>query len=180
MNLELPTWVHDVPLPTAHATREERMRYVLDLAAENVRRRGGPFASAIFNIETGACVGKGVNLVQAYACSILHAEMVAIIEAESAVATYSLSPHGDFELFASAEPCAMCLGAIPWSGVRRVVCAARDEDVRAIGFDEGVKPQPWTEALTSRGIDVVRDVLRSEAISVLNAYTTSGGIIYNG
>lgn len=180
MHIELPAWVHDVTLPAVLATREQRMRYVLDLATENIRRGGGPFASAIFNTDTGVCIGKGVNLVQAYACSILHAEMVAIIEAESALASYSLSQYGAFELFTSAEPCAMCLGAIPWSGVRRVVCAARDEDVRAIGFDEGRKPQPWMEALTSRGIDVVRDVLRSEAVSVLNAYAASGGVIYNG
>ena len=73
----------------------------------------------------------------------------------------------------------MCLGAIPWSGVRRVVCGARGEDACAIGFDEGAKPADWVAELTGRGIEVTRDVLRSEARAVLNHYHTTGGLIYN-
>ena len=73
----------------------------------------------------------------------------------------------------------MCLGAIPWSGVRRVVCGARGEDACAIGFDEGAKPMDWAGALKSRGITVVQDVLRDEARAVLTQYAKSGGIIYN-
>jgi hypothetical protein len=30
-------------------------------------------------------------------------------------------------------------GAVPWSGVRRLACGARDEDASDIGFDEGPK-----------------------------------------
>ena len=41
------------------------------------------------------------------------------------------------EMVASTQPCAMCLGATPWSGIRRLVCGARDEDAEEIGFDEG-------------------------------------------
>jgi len=180
MQIELPSWVDSIPVPTLDASREERMRFVIALAHENVLKGGGPFASAIFNVDTGACVGKGVNLVQALHCSVLHAEIVALIEAESSLRSYSLSACGTFELYTSAEPCAMCLGAIPWSGVQRVVCAARDADVRAIGFDEGVKPQPWADVLRSRGIEVIVDVLRNEAIDVLTRYVQTGGTIYNG
>lgn len=180
MHIELPSWIDDVAIPAFNASREHRMRFVIELAKCNVRHGGGPFAAAIFDIESGECVGRGVNLVQALQCSMLHAEVVAIIEAERTVRSYSLSQNGAFELYSSAEPCAMCLGAIPWSGVRRVVCAARDEDVRAIGFDEGMKPQPWSEALTSRGIEVVVDVLRTEAVDVLASYISTGGIMYNG
>jgi tRNA(Arg) A34 adenosine deaminase TadA len=73
----------------------------------------------------------------------------------------------------------MCLGAIPWSGVRHVICGARGEDACAIGFDEGAKPDDWIGALASRGIEVTRDVLRDEARAVLNHYHTTGGRIYN-
>jgi tRNA(Arg) A34 adenosine deaminase TadA len=73
----------------------------------------------------------------------------------------------------------MCLGAISWSGVRRVVCGGRDEDARSIGFDEGSKPADWVVALESRGIGVVPDVLRDEAKAVLLQYKESGGIVYN-
>lgn len=74
----------------------------------------------------------------------------------------------------------MCLGAIPWSGVRGVACGARDEDARAIGMDEGSKPPDWARALMSRGIEVHVDICRDEATSVLQDYAGRGGIIYNG
>ena len=74
----------------------------------------------------------------------------------------------------------MCMGAIPWSGVSRIVVAARDEDVRAIGFDEGVKPTDWIGVYQRRGISVRRDVLREESIAVLRAYAERGGLLYNG
>ena len=73
----------------------------------------------------------------------------------------------------------MCLGATPWSGVRHLVCAARDEEARAAGFDEGAKPALWVSALEMRGITVERDVLREEAAGVLREYAERGGEIYN-
>ncbi len=73
----------------------------------------------------------------------------------------------------------MCLGAISWSGLRRVVCGAHDEDARTIGFDEGPKPLDWVEELNHRGISVIRDVSREEATEVLRYYAESGGEIYN-
>ena len=74
----------------------------------------------------------------------------------------------------------MCFGAIPWSGVTRLVCGARAQDTEAIGFDEGPKPGPWREALESRGITVVVDVERDRARRLLEAYAARGGAIYNG
>lgn len=78
----------------------------------------------------------------------------------------------------SAEPCAMCLAAIPWSGARRLVCGARDEDVRAIGFDEGDKPGAWLEHYHRRGIQVTRDVMRPQAVQLLARYQAEGGVVY--
>ena len=73
----------------------------------------------------------------------------------------------------------MCLGAIPWSGVKRVVSGATAADAEAAGFDEGSKPEPWTDALTSRGITVTTDVERQASTTVFDAYVAAGGIIYN-
>ena len=83
------------------------------------------------------------------------------------------------ELVASTEPCAMCFGAISWSGVRRLVCGAREEDARRIRFDEGPKVSDWVAALEQRGISVARDVCRDEAAAVLRYYIESGGTLYN-
>jgi tRNA(Arg) A34 adenosine deaminase TadA len=121
-----------------------------------------------------------VNLVEPAQCSIAHAEMVAIALAQQTIGSFDLG-QGQVtrELVTSTEPCAMCLGAIPWSGVRRVLSGARGADASAIGFDEGAKPADWIGELTRRGIAVTRDVLRDEARAVLNHYHTTGGLIYN-
>ena len=71
----------------------------------------------------------------------------------------------------------MCLGATPWSGVRGLVCGAREEDASAVGFDEGAKPSERVSALEGRGVTETRDVLREEAAGMLEEYAASGGEI---
>ena len=61
-----------------------------------------------------------------------------------------------------------------------MICGARDEDARRIGFDEGDKPADWIGLLGRRGIEVIQDVFRSEATAVLEGYARAGGPIYNG
>jgi tRNA(Arg) A34 adenosine deaminase TadA len=84
------------------------------------------------------------------------------------------------ELFTSCEPCAMCLGATLWSGVRRLVCGAAREDATRLDFEEGpVFPESY-RYLEERGIQIVRDLLRDEARAVLELYRATKGAIYNG
>jgi tRNA(Arg) A34 adenosine deaminase TadA len=112
---------------------------------------------------------------------MLHAEVMAIMLAQQQAGSYTLDlakdlPHA---LVTSCEPCAMCLGATLWSGVRRLVCGATREDATALGFDEGpVFPESYAY-LESRGIGVARGVLRQEAAEVLRLYQQIGGQIYN-
>jgi len=183
IEIRLPEWIEAMVAERGEglSTVESRMRFVIGLSRANVERRtGGPFGAAVFEADSGRVVGVGVNRVEASNCSIAHAEMLAIAMAQQAVGHYDLgSGSAMYELVTSAEPCAMCLGAIPWSGVRRVVCAARGEDACEIGFDEGAKPADWIGELRKRGIDVVRDVLREEARAVLRQYAHAGGLIYN-
>ncbi|MBN1141439.1 MAG: nucleoside deaminase [Deltaproteobacteria bacterium] len=157
------------------------MSLVIELSRMNVENGvNGPFGAAVFD-ESGTLVAPGVNMVLSEGCSLLHAEMVALALAQKAVGRFDLGQGGErhFQLFTSTEPCAMCLGAIPWSGISRLFCAARDEDARAIGFDEGTKPCDWKKAFSSRGILVECDVLRSQAVEVLKSYARQGGKIYN-
>ena len=181
----LPDWAQDYSPERqgALATTEERMRFAIELSRRNVEQgSGGPFGAAIFESETGRLVSLGVNRVVAANCSLAHAEMTAIAMAQERLGVYDLGGAGlpEHELVTSCEPCAMCFGAIPWSGVKRVVCAATVEDAQAIGFDEGPKPGDWIEQLTQRGIEVVTEVLRPEAAAVLNLYKEKSGQIYNG
>ena len=182
--LRLPGWTQTFLANTdqTYPTADERMRLVIKLAQLNIEHQtGGPFGAAIFESRTGRLMAIGVNLVESANCSIAHAEMVAIAVAQQAAGRYDLGGEqfSFCELFSSAEPCAMCLGAIPWSGVQSLVCGARDEDARRIGFDEGAKPYNWVKSLQSRGITVQQDVLREEAQAVLLDYQKRGGLIYN-
>ena len=183
IQIQLPEWIGAMVAERGSGltTVESRMRFVIGLSRENIERRtGGPFGAAVFEAASGRIVGAGVNLVEASNCSMAHAEMVAIAMAQQAVGHYDLGNSPSvYELVTSAEPCAMCLGAIPWSGIRRVVCAARGEDACEIGFDEGAKPADWVGELRQRGIEVMRDVLREEAQAVLRQYARTGGLIYN-
>lgn len=182
--LDLPGWV-EVFLPDpdrSYPTREERMRLVIELSRLNVGHgTGGPFGAGIFDLSTNRLIAPGVNLVTSTNLSTAHAELVSIMIAQQVVGSFDLGGPGrpDYELVASTEPCSQCFGSIPWSGVRHLVCGARDEDARSIGFDEGPKMPDWASALEERGISVVCDVCREEAASVLRDYAEGGGAIYN-
>ena len=182
--LKLPDWIERVlpPPEKVYPTARERMAFVIELSRLNIENgTGGPFGAAIFDMESDRLVVPGVNLVTSLNCSVMHAEIVAIMLAQKITDSYDLGGHGipSLELVASTEPCAMCFGAIPWSGVRRLVCGARDGDARGIGFDEGPKMSSWASALESRGIEVVHDICRDEAVKVLERYRDMGGDIYN-
>ena len=182
--LRLPAWVppYLARRDSVYPTAEERMGLAIALARLNIEHgTGGPFGAAVFDMERHTLLAAGVNLVVSGKCSVLHAEIVALIFAQQRLGWHDLSAEKNarYELVSSAEPCAMCMGAVPWSGVRSLVCGARDEDVRCAGFDEGAKPQDWVAALTARGISVRRDVCRDVARDVLLDYAAQGGPVYN-
>jgi tRNA(Arg) A34 adenosine deaminase TadA len=156
------------------------MQLAIALSAENVRNKtGGPFGAIVVAQDGDTLAGAGVNLVTGAGLSMAHAEMVALSLAQRAVNSWDLGGARRMQLVTSCEPCAMCFGAIPWSGVSSMVCGARKQDAASAGFDEGDKPDNWMASLKRRGIEVCRDVLRDEAAQVLRAYADQSGVIYN-
>ena len=179
----LPDWVQQtVTLGTRYETDEDRMRLAIELSRQNVTcGTGGPFGAAIFEQATGALLAVGVNSVMRLNNSTLHGETVAIMMAQQRLGSYTLagSPDVAYELFSSCDPCAMCLGAVLWSGVRRMVTGAHRDDATALSFEEGpVFPDSY-RYLEERGVSVVRGVLRQDAAAVLELYRRQGGPIYN-
>lgn len=167
---------------TPIAAGSDRMRFVIQLALTNVTAQtGGPFGAAVFETKTGRLIAVGVNVVERTNCSLAHAETVALTNAHQALGHFDLGMDGmpRLELVTSCEPCAMCYGGIIWSGVRKVVCAARASDATAIGFDEAPKPTNWIAELKKRRITVTRDLCRDEAIAVFRKYQQTGGRVYN-
>ena len=183
MRWDLPSWVGELVDPEqSFPTVEGRMGLAVELSRRNVLEgTGGPFGAAVFNLLTLRPLAVGVNLVVPTASAAAHAEVVAICLAGQSLGDYDLTAGsgGPTELATSCSPCAMCLGAVPWSGVSRLVIAAREEDARSVGFDEGNRPVDWVEGLQRRGIEVTEDVLRAEAVAVLRGYAEGGGPIYN-
>ena len=178
-----PRWVDEVVAVYVRVPEEEaRMRLAIELAHENVLcGTGGPFGAVIVEDTTGRVVSVGVNGVERLQSSLAHAEVVALAEAEARIGAYSLARGAErLVLYTSSEPCAMCLGAVLWSGIRRIVHAAWREDAEAIGFDEGPPLHDPVGELRRRGIVLEQGPLRDEARAVLRAYAERGGLIYNG
>jgi tRNA(Arg) A34 adenosine deaminase TadA len=165
-----------------YATDEDRMRVAIAVARANVETgSGGPFGSAIFDASSSRVVSVGMNAVVRLENCALHGEMVAFMMAQRRLGSFSLAAPGfpTHELFTSCEPCAMCLGATLWSGVKRVVCGAARDDASWLHFDEGpVFPESYAY-LEQRGVAIVRGILRAEARAVFELYRERNGAIYN-
>jgi tRNA(Arg) A34 adenosine deaminase TadA len=183
LSLALPDWA-DALEDRAHRFADDldKMRFVVDLARRNVETgSGGPFGAAIFARADGALLALGVNSVLRLRSSVPHAEMLAIMRAQARLGRHSLRlpDTAGYELFTSCEPCAMCLGGILWSGVRRLVCAAPAASARAIGFDEGSVSEASYAYLAAAGIEVARGLLAEEAAAAIARYAELGGTVYN-
>jgi len=176
----LPEWMRGVKPPSTGADDKTRMDYVLRLAELNVEHRtGGPFAAAVFRPD-GSLAAAAVNVVVPAGCYLLHAEVLALALAQRALGEPGTVGRqaANCDLFSSAEPCAMCFGAIALSGISRLVCGATTPDVEAVGFDEGPKPDNWADILAARGIETKRDVRRERAAVILAQYHDLGNPIY--
>ena len=155
---------------------DDKLGYAIELARKNVEyETGGPFGAAVFLKDAAHPVGAGTNGVLRLQSSLLHAEIVALMEAHAVLRSHDLSGH---ELFASCEPCAMCLGAIFAAGIDRLVFAARREDAERVGFDEGpVFPESYAY-VRDRGLEIVRSDRRADGAAVIELYAKRGGPIY--
>ncbi|HWO87656.1 MAG TPA: nucleoside deaminase [Gemmatimonadales bacterium] len=184
IRIELPAWAgRVVDWTRRYGSDAERMRLAIALARANVEEgTGGPFGAAIFERDAGRLVGIGVNSVVRLSNSALHGEMVAFMDAQRRLGSWTLAAPGMpvHELVTSCEPCAMCLGAILWSGVKRVVCGAAREDATRLRFEEGPVFDASYRYLEERGITIVRGVLRDEAREVMELYRARNGPVYNG
>jgi tRNA(Arg) A34 adenosine deaminase TadA len=108
------------------------MAEAIELAVRNVRDGGGgPFAALV--VRHGEVIARGANRVVASHDPTAHAEVVAIREACRVLGTHQLE---GCEVYATCEPCPMCLGAIYWARPDRLYYAATKDDAARAGFDD--------------------------------------------
>jgi len=124
---------------------------VIELAVENVRRGGGPFAALV--VKEGVVIATGANRVTHNNDPTAHAEIVAIREACRVLGEFQLS---GCDFYTSCEPCPMCLGALYWARPARVFFAATHEDAGAAGFDDAFIYREMTLPPEERKIPMVR------------------------
>lgn len=108
------------------------LRDAIDLATTNVTSgRGGPFAALV--VRNGEILARGTNVVTTTNDPTAHAEITAIRRACDNLDDFELT---DCTLYATCEPCPMCLGAVYWARMDRVYYAATRADAAAAGFDD--------------------------------------------
>jgi guanine deaminase len=109
------------------------LEQAIELAVENVRRDGGPFAALV--VKDGVVIATGANQVTRTHDPTAHAEIVAIREACRVLGDFQLS---GCDLYSSCEPCPMCLGALYWARPARVYFAATKAEAAQAGFDDAL------------------------------------------
>ena len=110
------------------------MREAIRLSIHMMRRgQGGPFGAVV--VRDGKIVGRGCNQVTSANDPTAHAEIVAVRSACRVLGSFQLT---GCDIYASCEPCPMCLGAIYWSGIKKIVFAADRLDAAASGFSDSL------------------------------------------
>ena len=172
--IRLPEWLAARALPPQPASDAACMSLAIALARENVARSGGgPFGAVVRAERSGEIVAVGINLAMPTGNPVLHAETVAI-----SLAGRALEQPGGVTLFSSCEPCIMCLGALHWANVGRIVWSALRDDAQAIGFIEGAGNRQLRAEMEARGVVFEPGMMRAEGVAVLKDYASRGGPIY--
>jgi tRNA(Arg) A34 adenosine deaminase TadA len=148
--------------------RDNFMRRAIALAEQNVSDLGGgPFGAVV--VYDGQIVGEGTNQVTGLHDPTAHAEVVAIRAACTALGSFSLA---GCEIYASCEPCPMCLSAIYWARIDRIFFGNTKTDAAAIGFDDDHIYREIALPVSDRSIPTQR-LLTDEAIAAFRAWENS-------
>jgi tRNA(Arg) A34 adenosine deaminase TadA len=147
---------------------KEFMQLAIELAANNIDdQNGGPFGAVI--VKDGVIVGKGSNHVTSKNDPTAHAEVVAIRDACKKLNTFDLE---GCEIFASCEPCPMCLGAIYWSRIGKLYYAATKDDAAKADFDDSFIYKEFCLPKDERAIPSVQ-LMREKSIKIFDKWIES-------
>ena len=134
------------------------MREAIRLADESVARGGGPFGAVV--VKDGRILAGASNSVTLDNDPTAHAEVNAIRQACRELGTFDLKGS---VIYASCEPCPMCLGAIYWAGIERIYYANTRADAAAADFADGFIYEDMGKPLAERTLPII-PLLRDEAL----------------
>ena len=148
-------------------TQQDRefMQMAIDLSIDNVANGGGPFGAVI--VRNGEVVATGTNRVTANNDPTAHAEVSAIRAACAKVQNFKLE---GCTCYTSCEPCPMCLSALYWAGVERIVYGNTKEDAKEINFDDSFIYDEIAKPYALRAIPC-QNLMREEALAGFRAWS---------
>ncbi len=146
------------------------MRAAIAAAETGMRgARGGPFGAVV--VRAGEIIATGCNEVTSSGDPTAHAEIVAIRSAARTLRTFTLA---GCSIYASCEPCPMCLGAIYWARLDRLYFACTRADAAAVGFDDDHLYRELPLPLGERSLPTT-PLLHDEAWNMMRAWTSLPG-----
>jgi tRNA(Arg) A34 adenosine deaminase TadA len=143
------------------------MERAIELAQAAVdSNAGGPFGCVI--VKDGEIIGEGNNRVTSTYDPTAHAEVVAIRDACSRLASFQLD---GCTIYTSCEPCPMCLGAIYWARPAEVFYACDRSDAALIGFDDDFIYEELEKENGERKLKLT-SLMRDESLAVFAQWAT--------
>ncbi len=138
--------------------KEDYMRLAIDASIKSIKNGGGPFGATV--VKDGEVIAVSANSVTNDLDPTAHAEVNAIRLACKKLGTFDLS---GCEIYASCEPCPMCLAAIYWARIDKLYYANTKSDAEKIGFSDNFIYEEFAKSEAERSIKTV-SMLRNEAI----------------
>jgi len=145
-------------------SKNKFMLRAIELSISSANGTGGPFGCVI--VKDDKIIAEGSNKVTFSNDPTAHAEIVAIREACKKLNTFNLS---SCDLYASCEPCPMCLSAIYWSHVDNIFYANTREDAKKINFDDSLIYSEISKKNEDRKIPI-KQMLRDEALKAFEIW----------
>ena len=145
-------------------SKNKFMLRAIELSISSAKDTGGPFGCVM--VKDDKIIAEGLNKVTFSNDPTAHAEIVAIREACKKLNTFNLS---GCDLYASCEPCPMCLSAIYWSHVDNIFYANTREDAKKINFDDSLIYSEISKKNEDRKIPI-KQMLRDEALKAFEIW----------
>jgi len=143
---------------------QDFMRMAIEMSLKSIDNGGGPFGAVI--VKNGEVVAAASNSVTSDNDPTAHAEVNAIRLACKKLGTFDLS---GCEIYASCEPCPMCLAAIYWARIDRLYYANTKVDADKIGFSDNFIYEEFEKPEEKRRIKTTT-MLRNEAIKAFEKW----------
>ena len=145
-------------------SKNKFMLRAIELSIKSANGIGGPFGCVV--VKDNMIVAEGSNKVTFSNDPTAHAEIVAIRDACKKLNTFNLS---GCDIYASCEPCPMCLSAIYWSHINNIYYANTREDAKKINFDDSMIYSEFSKKIEDRRIPI-KQMLREEALKAFDIW----------